>query len=133
MRVGQCPDQRFEGVDVGTDPERAVSYRFMVIDAAFLVAGAAAMVVWWRSASGWWSLFAASVLATIYVVYKFVRLMMEYRAGVSVRTGGMRRWDVNYARAVRPLAFWWAMGIEAGWLLVGAAVAVVLWVALASA
>ena len=113
------------------DQRRVLSRYIMVMDLLFLVAGAAALVIWWRSSSGWWSLCAAAVLATVYVVYKLVRLVLEYRAGVSVRT--RRFMEGNYERATRPRAFWWAMGIEAGWLVLGAAVAVVLWVALASA
>jgi hypothetical protein len=114
----------------GRDQQRLLSRYIVVIDLLFLVAGVAALVIWWRSTSGWWSLCAAAVLATVYVVYKLVRLVLEYRAGVSVRT--RRLMEGNYERATRPTAFWWAMGVEAGWLLLGAAVAVVLWVALAS-
>jgi hypothetical protein len=110
--------------------------RIRLIDTLFAVAAFAAMAAWgWlfvRAVPGRWSLAFAAVLATSYAAYKIGRLVLEYRAGVAVPFG--RRWRAGseYDRATQPLAFWWAMGIEAVFLMLGAGATVILWVIFAS-
>ena len=69
-----------------------------------------------------------AVLSTAYTAYKALRLVLEYRTGVSVRFS--RRYGPDYDRATRPWAFWWAMGIEAVCLLLAASVTVLFWAAI---
>jgi hypothetical protein len=110
--------------------------RIQLMDTLFVVSGIAAIFVWaclgGRALPGRWSLGFAAVLATAYTVYKVVRLVLEYRSGVSVHFGRLRRVGPDYDRATRPFAFWWAMGIEVLCLLLGATAAVFLWVAFTS-
>lgn len=106
--------------------------RIRLIDTLFAVAAVAAIAAWgWlfaRAVPGRWSLAFAAVLATSYTAYKTGRLVLEYRAGVAVAFG--RRWRAgsDYDRATQPIAFWWAMVIEAMFLLLGGGATVVLWV-----
>jgi hypothetical protein len=119
-----------------SDPRPASVSRIELLDTVFTVSGLAAVFAWAylgvRAFPGWGALAFAAVLATAYTVYKIGRLVFEYRAGVSVHFGFQSRVGPDYERATRPVAFWWAIAIEVFCLLLGAGLAVVLWIAVAS-
>lgn len=109
--------------------------RVVSLDATFVLAIMAALlagsVIGAQAMPGRWGVLFLAVLATAFAVYKVVRLVLEYRVGVSVASGN--RGGPDYERSAHPVAYWWAMGIEAAWLTIGAGLAVLLWVVFASA
>lgn len=113
------------------DDDCVESIRF--IDAVITVAAFAALLAGaafgFRTMSSHSALWCGAIVATGFAAYKTVRVVLEYRAGVSVRFS--RRGGSDYWRAMRPYAFWFAMGIEAAWLLIGAGIALATWVAIA--
>jgi hypothetical protein len=105
------------------------------IDVLFSITVLIALLTWGflvRSLPGQSSVVFAAVMATVFVLYKIIRLILEYRSGISVPFGRTRLTGPDYDRAARPGAFWWAMGIEVLVLLLATALAVVLWVMIAS-
>lgn len=116
--------------------ESALVRRIKRIDTLLMVSGllTAVLACTWRDARaepGQWPLVLAGVLATACTTFLVVRWVLEYRAGVSVHWG-LRWLRPDYDRATRPLAFWWAMGIDMACLLLVAAAAGIIWVTLAS-
>jgi hypothetical protein len=105
--------------------------RIRLIDGAALVTLLLALgLLGMGGAEGRWPVPLVAVLATVYAAYKLIRIVIELRSGVSVGAG---LGEADYDRIGRPVAFWWAMGVEAACLLLGSGVAVWLWVRLASA
>jgi hypothetical protein len=105
--------------------------RIRLIDGAALVT--LLLALGWLSmggAEGRWPVPLVAVVATVYAAYKVIRIVFELRSGVSVGTG---LGEADYDRVGRPVAFWWAMGIEVACLLLGSGVAVWLWARFASA
>jgi hypothetical protein len=97
--------------------------RFRSIDFAFIIILVVGFVLTINLIKGRPAVFLLAILATAFAVYKVVRITYELRAGVSI-TAGLGLHDVNYPKASRPGAFWWAIGIELGWLLLASAAAV---------
>jgi hypothetical protein len=109
--------------------------RVQSIDILFSITVLIVLLTWGflvRSLPGQWSVVFAAVMATVFVLYKIIRLILEYRSGVSVPFGRTRLSGPDYDRAAWPGAFWWAMGIELLVMLLATALAVVLWVIIAS-
>jgi hypothetical protein len=106
-----------------------------LIDTLFTIFGLTAVFAWaWLGAKavlGQWSVAFAAALATAYKAYKIVRLVLELRIGVSVHCGFQSRVGPDHERATRSFAFLWAIAIEVAGLLLGAGVAVALWLVVA--
>jgi hypothetical protein len=110
--------------------------RIQSIDILFSISVLIAMLTWGflvSSVPRQWSLVFAAAIVSVFVLYKIIRLILEYRSGVSVHFGRIRREGPDYERATRPGAYWWAMGIEVVVMLLAIALAVALWVSIASA
>jgi hypothetical protein len=118
----KTPDQ-----EAKPDPVRHIK----IFDNIFLVTGTAVLAVWGlfgaRLLPGRSSLLFVGTLFAVYALYKLVRMVLEYRAGVCVPVGGRwRRFASEHDRATQPKSFWWDMGMEMFYLVIGGGIAVLL-------
>ncbi|HZZ77057.1 MAG TPA: hypothetical protein VFE62_00980 [Gemmataceae bacterium] len=68
-----------------------------------------------------------AVAASVFASYKLVRIILEYRAGISVPWSYKLGEDSTYRREVEPVAYWWAIGHESLYFMITTVVAGALW------